>query len=100
MKDKKLYEVSMLAPFIAKIAEDKGLEYVVDVGSGQGYFSQVLAIRYGLHVLGIESKEHNTKVSQERANSIVEAEKKSREEMPSTTDSDLVRKPVSEPLIK
>lgn len=47
-------QVCLLAPTVAALAAACGSRTVVDVGSGLGYLSTVLAFHYGLNVIGLE----------------------------------------------
>eukprot|EP00002_Diphylleia_rotans_P021497 TRINITY_DN4180_c0_g1_i3.p1 TRINITY_DN4180_c0_g1~~TRINITY_DN4180_c0_g1_i3.p1 ORF type:complete len:537 (+),score=106.21 TRINITY_DN4180_c0_g1_i3:109-1719(+) len=62
-QEKKKHEVAVLAPAITKAANALGIKHLVDVGSGQGYLSNILAYRYGFHVTGIDSSDHNTQAA-------------------------------------
>ncbi len=67
MGPKKQHEVLRLAPVVARAAARCGARTVVDLGSGHGYLSHVLAFHYGLHVIGIECAAHNCAAAHHRA---------------------------------
>lgn len=67
MGPKKQHEVVRLAPLIAETAHRCGATTVVDLGSGQGYLSHVLAFHFGLHVVGLEALEGNVGAAHHRA---------------------------------
>ena len=48
MNPKKQHEVALLAPLVARVARASGANAVVDLGSGLGYLSLVLAFHHGL----------------------------------------------------
>ncbi|KAG5893231.1 hypothetical protein JTB14_013393 [Gonioctena quinquepunctata] len=54
LSEKKLHEISLLAPAIHEICESKDVSFVIDIGSGLGYLSHHLYERYKYNVLGIE----------------------------------------------
>jgi len=58
--DKKLHEVERLAATVAHLAADAGITQVVDMGSGKGYLSSMLALNYGLDVLAVEANQVHT----------------------------------------
>eukprot|EP00742_Colponemidia_sp_Colp-10_P011341 GILJ01012586.1.p1 GENE.GILJ01012586.1~~GILJ01012586.1.p1 ORF type:complete len:477 (+),score=54.05 GILJ01012586.1:2-1432(+) len=60
MNAKKQHEVSRLVPIVADLIAKTGARNVVDLGSGQGYLSFLLAARLGVHVIAIDNKQHNT----------------------------------------
>jgi hypothetical protein len=57
MNQKKQYEVELLAKIIAKYAKNYNCDSVLDIGSGKGYLSHVLAYEYELSVLAIDNNE-------------------------------------------
>ena len=67
MGPKKQHEVLRLAPVVAREAARCGASTVVDLGSGHGYLSHVLAFHHGLHVIGIECAAHNCAAAHHRA---------------------------------
>ncbi|KAL7746349.1 hypothetical protein RI367_008279 [Sorochytrium milnesiophthora] len=54
MTPKKVHEVELLAGYIAQMCTTRGINRLVDIGAGQGYLSSVLALKYGLHVIGVD----------------------------------------------
>jgi hypothetical protein len=70
MNRKKQYEVERLADLIAKYMNQYGCNTVLDVGSGKGYLSHVLAFKYGLNVLAVDQNEMVVKKSQIRSNNM------------------------------
>ena len=67
MSPKKEHEVSRLAPLVASLARRCKASIVVDVGSGLGYLSHVLAYEHGLHVIGLEMSPANVDAAERRA---------------------------------
>ena len=61
------HEVLRLAPLVARTARQCGASTVVDLGSGQGYLSHVLAFHYSLNVIGLEALENNVAAAHHRA---------------------------------
>ncbi|XP_043204996.1 methyltransferase-like protein 25 isoform X1 [Amphibalanus amphitrite] len=55
--DKKLHEVDRMAATVAHLAATGGVGQVVDLGSGKGYLSSMLALQHGLDVLAVEANE-------------------------------------------
>lgn len=58
VRPKKLHELSMLAPLIARLAVQLGGAsplLVVDVGAGQGHLSALLAHKYGLRCVALDA---------------------------------------------
>jgi len=70
MGPKKKHEVCLLAPTVAALAAACGSRTVVDVGSGLGYLSTVLAFHYGLNVIGLEASISNARSAARRARAI------------------------------
>ncbi|XP_038612763.1 methyltransferase-like protein 25 [Tachyglossus aculeatus] len=66
MNIKKSHEVKVMSELVGSIAEFGGIKQVVDLGSGKGYLSSFLSLRYGLKVYGIDSSNTNTHGAQER----------------------------------
>ncbi|KAM9334802.1 putative methyltransferase-like protein 25 [Symphorus nematophorus] len=66
MNSKKSHEVQSMSEVVACLARRCGVKQVIDVGSGKGYLSSFLSLRYGLHVYGIDSSSTNTHGAQER----------------------------------
>ena len=67
MNPKKRHEVLRLAPLVARKARECGAHTVVDLGSGHGYLSHVLAFHFGLHVIGLEASVDNAAAAHQRA---------------------------------
>ncbi|KAG0468777.1 hypothetical protein HPP92_018105 [Vanilla planifolia] len=70
MNFKKKHEVEILAGVINTIACSVNAQKIVDVGSGQGYLSQVLSFKYQLSVVAIDASSHHSAVTDARANRI------------------------------
>lgn len=66
MNTKKSHEVQAMAELICSIADYCGLKQIIDVGSGKGYLSSFLSLKYGLDVYGIDSSHTNTHGAKER----------------------------------
>ncbi|CAG01909.1 unnamed protein product, partial [Tetraodon nigroviridis] len=66
MNSKKSHEVQSMSEVVARLAQHCGVKQVIDVGSGKGYLSSSLSLRYGLQVYGIDSSSTNTHGAQER----------------------------------
>uniref|UniRef100_A0A3Q3W1W6 Methyltransferase domain-containing protein n=1 Tax=Mola mola TaxID=94237 RepID=A0A3Q3W1W6_MOLML len=66
MNSKKSHEVQSMSEVVACLAQRCGVKQVIDVGSGKGYLSSFLSLRYGLCVYGIDSSSTNTHGAQER----------------------------------
>ncbi|XP_032767821.1 methyltransferase-like protein 25 isoform X2 [Rattus rattus] len=66
MNTKKSHEVQAMSELICSIADYCGLKQIIDVGSGKGYLSSFLSLKYGLNVYGIDSSYTNTHGAKER----------------------------------
>uniref|UniRef100_A0A8I3WSL8 Methyltransferase like 25 n=1 Tax=Callithrix jacchus TaxID=9483 RepID=A0A8I3WSL8_CALJA len=66
MNMKKSHEVQAMSELISSIADYYGLKQVIDLGSGKGYLSSFLSLKYGLKVYGIDSSNTNTHGAEER----------------------------------
>ncbi|XP_037599774.1 methyltransferase-like protein 25 isoform X2 [Cebus imitator] len=66
MNMKKSHEVQAVSELISSIADYYGLKQVIDLGSGKGYLSSFLSLKYGLKVYGIDSSNTNTHGAEER----------------------------------
>ncbi|XP_076015084.1 putative methyltransferase-like protein 25 [Genypterus blacodes] len=66
MNSKKSHEVQFMSEVVGSLAQHCGVKQVIDVGSGKGYLSSFLSLRYGLQVYGIDSSITNTHGAQER----------------------------------
>ncbi|CAH2037323.1 unnamed protein product [Thlaspi arvense] len=67
MNLKKKHEVEVLSSVVSSVVNSVGASTVVDVGSGQGYLSQVLSFQYKHSVVAIDSSSHHGKVTDARA---------------------------------
>ncbi|GAA5815948.1 hypothetical protein MFLAVUS_009467 [Mucor flavus] len=54
MSDKKIHEVELMSYLIKTVCDERGINSVIDLGSGQGYLSRALAFDYGLEVLAVD----------------------------------------------
>uniref|UniRef100_A0A1B0CN85 Methyltransferase domain-containing protein n=1 Tax=Lutzomyia longipalpis TaxID=7200 RepID=A0A1B0CN85_LUTLO len=63
---KKLQEISRLSRQIHEICQERGIAYLVDLGSGLGYLCQMLNERFGYKILGIECDEERVKTARKR----------------------------------
>ncbi|XP_058529192.1 probable methyltransferase-like protein 25 isoform X2 [Ochotona princeps] len=66
MNMKKSHEVQAMSELISSIADYYGIKQVIDLGSGKGYLSSFLSLKYGLKVYGIDSSNTNTHGAKER----------------------------------
>ncbi|XP_031204664.1 methyltransferase-like protein 25 isoform X2 [Mastomys coucha] len=66
MNTKKSHEVQAMSELICSIADYCDLKQIIDVGSGKGYLSSFLSLKYGLNVYGIDSSNTNTHGAKER----------------------------------
>ncbi|XP_016054912.1 PREDICTED: methyltransferase-like protein 25 isoform X2 [Miniopterus natalensis] len=66
MNLKKSHEVQAMSELICSIADYCGINQIIDLGSGKGYLSSYLSLKYGLKVYGIDSSNTNTHGAQER----------------------------------
>ncbi|XP_045322573.1 probable methyltransferase-like protein 25 isoform X3 [Leopardus geoffroyi] len=66
MNLKKSHEVQVMSELISSIADYCGIKQVIDLGSGKGYLSSFLSLKYGLKVYGIDSSNINTHGAKER----------------------------------
>ncbi|XP_008572633.1 PREDICTED: methyltransferase-like protein 25 [Galeopterus variegatus] len=66
MNMKKSHEVQAMSALVSSIADYYGIKQVIDVGSGKGYLSSFLSLKYGLKVYGIDSSNTNTHGAEER----------------------------------
>ncbi|KAJ3004297.1 hypothetical protein HKX48_001325 [Thoreauomyces humboldtii] len=60
MSPKKKLEVHALAGLIDRLARDRGISRVMDLGAGQGYLDSVLGYTYQHTVLGVDDQEVQT----------------------------------------
>ncbi|XP_045146473.1 probable methyltransferase-like protein 25 isoform X2 [Echinops telfairi] len=66
MNMKKSHEVHIMSELINSIADFCGVQQVIDLGSGKGYLSSFLSLKYGFSVYGIDSSDVNTRGAKER----------------------------------
>ncbi|XP_053440834.1 probable methyltransferase-like protein 25 isoform X5 [Nycticebus coucang] len=66
MNMKKSHEVQAMSELISSIATYYGVKQVIDLGSGKGYLSSFLSLKYGLKVYGIDSSNTNTHGAEKR----------------------------------
>ncbi|XP_031574064.1 methyltransferase-like protein 25 [Actinia tenebrosa] len=66
MSPKKAYEVDVMSQAVHDLVQRTKVDKVVDLGSGKGYLSQYLALKHGIPVLGIDSRESNTMNAEKR----------------------------------
>ncbi|XP_047404679.1 probable methyltransferase-like protein 25 isoform X3 [Sciurus carolinensis] len=66
MNMKKSHEVQAMSELICSITDYYGIKQVIDLGSGKGYLSSFLSLKYGLKVYGIDSSNTNTHGAKER----------------------------------
>ncbi|XP_059969709.1 probable methyltransferase-like protein 25 isoform X1 [Mesoplodon densirostris] len=66
MNLKKSHEVQAMSEVISSIADYCGIKQIIDLGSGKGYLSSFLSLKYGLKVYGIDSSNTNTHGAEER----------------------------------
>lgn len=66
MNSKKSHEVQSMSEVVARLAQHCRVKQVIDVGSGKGYLSSSMSLRYGLQVYGIDSSSTNTHGARER----------------------------------
>ncbi|XP_004280651.1 probable methyltransferase-like protein 25 isoform X1 [Orcinus orca] len=66
MNLKKSHEVQAMSELISSVADYCGIKQIIDLGSGKGYLSSFLSLKYGLKVYGIDSSNTNTHGAEER----------------------------------
>ncbi|XP_042524241.1 methyltransferase-like protein 25 [Dipodomys spectabilis] len=66
MNMKKSHEVHAMSELIFSITDYYGIKQVIDLGSGKGYLSSFLALKYGLKVYGVDSSNTNTHGAKKR----------------------------------
>uniref|UniRef100_A0A8C6CHU7 Methyltransferase like 25 n=1 Tax=Monodon monoceros TaxID=40151 RepID=A0A8C6CHU7_MONMO len=66
MNLKKSHEVQAMSELIGSAADYCGIKQIIDLGSGKGYLSSFLSLKYGLKVYGIDSSNTNTHGAEER----------------------------------
>ncbi|KAH9499041.1 hypothetical protein Btru_005493 [Bulinus truncatus] len=67
MNEKKLHEVSRMAPFIDDLVSKTSCDLIVDVGSGLGYLDHILHQEFGHKVIGLEVNESHITSAEKRA---------------------------------
>lgn len=75
MTPKKMHEVSRLSCFIsdslsAQCRNARERPIILDIGSGQGYLSRVLAMRHSLNVVGVEADSCNVEAARKSDKSV------------------------------
>ncbi|XP_042638842.1 methyltransferase-like protein 25 [Orycteropus afer afer] len=66
MNMKKSHEVCVMSELISSTADFCGIKQVIDLGSGKGYLSSFLSLKYGLKVYGIDSSDVSTHGAEKR----------------------------------
>ena len=61
-----MHEVAILSDSIFGLSKMLSIQRIVDLGSGKGYLSQILATFHSLQILAIDSQEGNTEGSMKR----------------------------------
>lgn len=56
IKEKKRHEIERMSQLTAGIANELGVQYIVDFGSGLGHLARLLAYGYGLNVCCLEKE--------------------------------------------
>lgn len=59
MSNKKLHEVKCMSKVVANVANFCDTDFIVDVGSGKGYLTSILALHHRFRVLGLDCRETN-----------------------------------------
>lgn len=59
MSVKKLHEVESMSQFVANISSLSDTSLIVDIGSGKGYLTSVLALQHHFKILGIDCSQTN-----------------------------------------
>lgn len=59
MSNKKLHEVECMSQFVADVAAMSKCSLIMDIGSGKGYLTSVLALQYGIKILGMDCNQIN-----------------------------------------
>ncbi|XP_065221546.1 probable methyltransferase-like protein 25 [Planococcus citri] len=59
MSAKKLHEVESMSQFVADVASLSNTSLIVDIGSGKGYLTSVLALQHRFKILGIDCSQTN-----------------------------------------
>merc|ERR1719206_525611 len=61
-----MHEVCEMAKFVIQNEKNSSFRFLVDLGSGKAYLSQVLSTMHNIPVLAIDSKEGNTRGAEVR----------------------------------
>jgi len=77
MNPKKVLEVILLSRLIAATSSKASIDNVIDIGSGKGYLSHVLAVEYDMKVIGIDSNEHVAECANEKVKEYEDFQKRS-----------------------
>ncbi|KAI9363958.1 methyltransferase domain-containing protein [Zopfochytrium polystomum] len=72
MSPKKQLEVQVLAGLVHSVAEEFGIDLVMDLGAGQGYLDSVLCYQYGKIVIGVDDDQVQTCGAKRRSNRLLE----------------------------
>merc|ERR1719318_296854 len=70
MPQKKMHEVCQMSKCVADLTSDHEVASLVDIGSGKGYLSQLLAAWYKIPVLAIDNQVINTKGADRRGKNL------------------------------
>nr|CAD7265244.1 unnamed protein product [Timema shepardi] len=76
MSPKKSHEVTAMSEVVGMLSTLSSSSHIVDVGSGKGYLSLVLALHHNLKVLGVDSSQVNTHGAANRTRKMQKACKK------------------------
>ena len=67
---KKMHEVAILNDAIFRLSKILDIKMLVDLGSGKGYLSQILATFHNLEILAIDAQEGNTEGALKRVQNL------------------------------
>lgn len=73
MSPKKAHEVEIMSQLISALSRVAGTSHIVDVGSGKGYLTSLLALHHNLKVLGVDSSSVNTHGATKRTQKLQKA---------------------------
>ncbi|XP_047118887.1 probable methyltransferase-like protein 25 [Schistocerca piceifrons] len=73
MSPKKAHEVEIMSELVAALSKVAGTSHIVDVGSGKGYLTSLLALHHSLKVLGVDSSSVNTHGATKRTQKLQKA---------------------------
>ena len=65
-----MHEVAILSDLIFRLSRILDVPMLVDLGSGKGYLSQILATFHNLEILAIDAKEGNTEGAMKRVQNL------------------------------